>query len=83
VITLLEQRLNEARNGRIDLVIGLIEPMDQTRDYDRVISMLEMSTEEEIELNHSDFAAYVLDDWAWKRQWVGTNAAYTQIPDYN
>ena len=79
VVAELEFMLDEARKGRrIKRQIELIEPMDQTREYDRVIRMLEMSTDDIIELSQQDFAQYVMDDWAWKQQFLSTTLPYTQ-----
>lgn len=77
-IEVLEQRLYDAKNGKqFEAVIALQEPMDMTKEYDRVISMLEMSVDDEVELDQKEYAAYVMDDWSWKRQFVTSNAAYT------
>lgn len=77
-IEVLEQRLEDARNGKhFNQRINLVEPMDMTKEYDRVIAMLEMSVDDQIELDASSFAAYVQDDWSWKQQFVTSNAAYT------
>jgi len=47
----LEKMLEEAKDKkRIRRTVTLAEPMDQTKDYDRVIKMLEMSIDEEVEL---------------------------------
>jgi hypothetical protein len=79
VVAELEFMLDEARKGRrIKRQIELIEPMDQTREYDRVVRMLEMSTDDIIELSQQDFAQYVMDDWAWKQQFLSTTLPYTQ-----
>jgi len=78
VIRQLEQRLDEAkRNKRVNHHISLIEPMDQTKEYDRIIKMLEMSVESEIELTQSQFAMYVMDDWSWKQQFTASNVNYS------
>lgn len=77
-IELLEQMLAEAKAGKvIRRKVELQEPVNQTKDYDRVIAMLEMSQDAVIELNEPDFAQYVLDDWAWKAQFTTTNSRYT------
>jgi hypothetical protein len=77
VIEQLEKMLTEARTGRrVRRVIDLIEPMDQTKDYDRVIAMLQMSTDEVIELDEQNFACYVLDDWHWKGQFAASTTSY-------
>lgn len=77
VIEQLEKMLAEARSGkRVRRAIDLIEPMDQTKDYDRVIAMLKMSTDEVIHLDERTFACYVLDDWQWKHQFTASTANY-------
>ncbi len=76
-IAQLEKMLEEAKSRkRIRGSIELEEPMDMTREYDRVISMLEMSEDDTIELTNSEFAQYVLDDWSWKHQFGVTNSKY-------
>ncbi len=41
--------------------VDLYPPVDYTPDYDSIISMLEMSTETEIELTQGEFDQYVMD----------------------
>jgi hypothetical protein len=78
VIEHLETMLAEARSGKkIRRTVELKEPVNQTKDYTRVIAMLEMSQDDIIELSELDFQQYVLDDWAWKAQFSLTNSAYT------
>lgn len=79
VIKLLDKRLADARDGKgIDLRIHLPEPQDHTKDYDRVILMVKMSVNDEVELTHQEFQQYVMDDWSWKREFVATASNYTQ-----
>jgi hypothetical protein len=76
-ISLLDKALEDARKGKeIRTFIHLEAPVDQTKDYDRAIKMLEMEVEEEITLTQNEFSQYVLDDWTWKSQFVTTNALY-------
>jgi hypothetical protein len=78
VIEKLDAMLKDARDRKpITLRIDLPAPTDQTRDYDRVIRMLEMSINEEILISEQEFSQYVMDDWGWKAQWVGTTSNYT------
>lgn len=73
----IEAMLAEAKEGkRIRRAVGLVEPMDQTKDYDRVIRMLEMSVDAEVELSASEFSMYVMDDWNWKGQFSLSNSQY-------
>jgi len=79
-IRLLDKALKDAKEGRkINTWIQLQEPVDQTKDYDRAIKMIEMSVDENIEINEGDFQCYVLDDWQWKTQFLHTNAMYTSV----
>lgn len=78
VVSALEARLACARKGkRIEQYLNLPEPENHTRDYDRIISMLRMDLSDEVELSEGDYAQYVLDDWDWKRQFLGTNRSYS------
>ena len=78
VVRLLEERLADAKQGkRFDHFIALVEPMDQTKEYDRIITMLEMSADEYVELSQSEFAQYVMDDWGWMDQFINSNASYS------
>lgn len=74
----LDSMLQEARDGkRIRRAVTLVEPMDQTREYDSAIAMLEMSIDETIALGEQDFRCYVLDQWNWKERWTNSNSGYS------
>lgn len=76
-IKLLDKALQDAKAGRtIITFVKLNSPIDQTKDYDRAIKMIEMSVDENIEISEADFANYVLDDWHWKQNFMTTNAFY-------
>lgn len=78
VVKELESMLVDARSGKAyRKVVQLEEPLDHTRDYDRIIRMLEMSVNNEIVITESEFNNYVLDDWSWKRQFMQTTRSYT------
>lgn len=75
----LDAMLQEARDGkRIRRAVALVEPMDQTWEYDSAIAMLEMSVDEVISLEEHDFKCYVLDQWQWKKQWTTSNVGYSR-----
>lgn len=77
-VRLLEEHIKEVKNGKLRKVsISLPFPEDHTIDYDRVLTMLDMSVDDEVVLQADDFAAYVMDDWHWKRQFLTTNSAYS------
>lgn len=79
MIAELELRLKEARDGKvIRRMIALPEPSDHTSDYDRVIAMLTMSVDDEIELDDDQFECFVLDKWGWSAQAMHTNMSYVK-----
>jgi hypothetical protein len=68
----LESRLAEIRDGgTIELYLNLVQPEDHTDDYDRVLEMLKMHTEDVIEISEQEFSQYVQDDWGWKHAFAG------------
>lgn len=78
VIKELEERLEAARAGKpVSRYLNLVEPVNQLKDYDRAIAMLEMAVDEEVELDEKQFAQYMQDDWAWKGQFLAANAVYS------
>jgi hypothetical protein len=77
-IEVLDSMLADAKAGKkIRKVVQLVDPVYQTKDYDRAIRMLEMSQVDLIGLSESDFACYVMDEWSWKKQFSTSNRAYS------
>jgi hypothetical protein len=77
-IETLEENLKNAKSGKpLVLHVNLTIPRDMTREYDRVIKMLNMSEDAEIFLEEDDFQQYVQDDWGWKQQFLHTNSVYS------
>lgn len=76
-IATLEANLAEIRRGsRKRVLVNEIPPEDHTKDYDRILKMLEMSVKSEIEISQQAFAQYVMDDWGWKESWTLSNSKY-------
>lgn len=73
----LDRMLQEAKDGKhIRRGVSFAEPQDHTEDYDRVIRMLEMSVDKEIEIDANSFDQYVRDRWSWKQFADSTNTLY-------
>lgn len=73
----LAKSLRDARGGRrFATSLSLPFPQDHTDDYDRVIAMLKMSKDDTIIITSADFAAYVMDQWAWKSMVNMSNSPY-------
>ena len=74
----LEHRLAELRAGRkINLYIELEEPQDHTRAYERVIEMAHASLDTELTISSVEFGQYMMDEWGWKENFIGTANFYT------
>lgn len=77
-ISELDKMLADARAGKdFRLHVGLAVPQDHTKDYDRIIRMLEMSIADEVKITEQEFTQYVQDEWGWKRDFIGTSNNYT------
>lgn len=73
----LEKMLKDALNGKkVEHSIRMPLPEDHTADYDRVLKMLEMSTEKEVEISQRDFARYVMDQWEWRETFRANSLSY-------
>jgi len=73
-----EKQLSAAKAGKdFTVFFELHQPVDQTADYDRIIGMLEMSTDIVINLTETEYQSYVLDKWDWKANFIISNAGYS------
>lgn len=78
VIERLDEMLALASSGKkIDLNVGLVMPVNMTHEYDKVIGMLELDINDEVELEAHEYSQWVLDDWTWSRQATVSNAFYS------
>lgn len=76
VILELQEWLADALAGkRVQRKTVLIQPQDHTKDYNRVIDMIEMSVDDEIVLDAHSFMRYVRDEWEWFGQFTETMAS--------
>jgi len=74
----LERFLAEVKEGRlVSQRIGLPVPTNETSSYDTAIKMLEMGTEDIVELSAQDFSCLVEDKWEWKKNFLLCNSDYS------
>lgn len=59
----LTKKLAELKAGKVLSSISFSIPRDHTKEYDRLIKMLEMSQDVELVLSSHEFNQYVLDEW--------------------
>lgn len=79
-IEILDEQIAKLKSGKKERVqVSLPYPTDHTGDYDRVLLMLEMHTEDTIEIPEHYFKQYVMDDWAWQQEFLTTSSSYSAL----
>ena len=80
VIAALDKQLSLARSGeKFDLHALFhehIAPQDYTKEYNKVLRMLELSVDDVIELTSAEFENFVQDKWNWTSAWSASNSSY-------
>ena len=80
VLSICQSNLKLSKTGSLDSFdkIKAIPgaPREYTKEYERAISMLEMSVDDVIELEDDVFNQLVLDEWNWKNQFVMATTSY-------
>lgn len=51
-------------------------PKNHASDYEKVITMLEWTEDDIVELDQGDFINYVMDNWSWSNEFITTNSFY-------
>lgn len=78
-IELLEEHIKRISDGKVERVlVSLPEPEDHTDDYNRIITMLEWTVFDTVELPMREFDMYVRDNWNWKGEFIATSQMYTK-----
>lgn len=54
-------------------------PQDHRKDYEVAIQMCKWEVNETIELSQDEFQCFVLDDWTWKDDFLGTKMSYEHM----
>jgi len=73
----LEDALRKASCGEKYITnLDMSVPQHNIKDYDRIIGMLELATETEIELNSGEYDQYVNDEWHWAGMTNSINNMY-------
>ena len=82
VLAKLEEMLATAKEEmskdkpKFKLNVNLAEPTSYVDSYDTAIRMLEMSTDDKIELSNQEFSQYVEDNWSWKNTFSLVTGSY-------
>jgi len=76
----LQEMLKKAKKGEnFERRIHSAPPADYSRDYERTIGMLEMTTDQELELTGDQFECYVMDRWGWQQQFLAGASMYSNV----
>ena len=68
----------ETEDASKDLYVHLEAPHNHTEDYDRVIDLLTMSLDSEVDLPSDEFDRYARDKWGWSTAFSQSVAGYTR-----
>lgn len=75
----LEAHLADVKAGKkpnLQVFSQLTPPTDMSEEYKSAIAMLEMSTDDIIELDARDFRQLVENKWSWRVSFLNQNAKY-------
>jgi hypothetical protein len=76
----LEKRLTQLEEGKIvSLHFRLVAPEDHTSVYDTMVRMLELHTEDTVELDAQLVRNLEMDEWDWTDTFLGTAAQYSGL----
>lgn len=83
VVEKLSVALDKAEAGEEYVTnLKMTKPEHHLKDYNRIIGMLELATETEIELNPNEYDQYVNDEWSWAGMTNSINAMYASKVSY-
>lgn len=75
----LRERLDQLESGRIvSLAFSLEPPQDHSDVYATAIQMLELATDDVIEMDATQVRTLVMDQWDWSQKFLHVNAQYSQ-----
>lgn len=73
----LNQKLTQIKNQeKIDSYLGLSFPENHEDDYNRVIKMVALSSDNVLNLTQIEFNQYVMNNWSWRNSFLSTNSIY-------
>lgn len=78
----MKRQVSELREGEVvrlgAVCFNLVVPENHSGDYDRVIKMLEMCVDEQLEVNEREFSKYAMDVWDWTEDFRNTTSHYNR-----
>lgn len=78
-----KEHVDLAKSGDLEQIAKIrampSKPVSYEKEYDRAIRMLELSVEEELDIESDVFNQLVLDEWVWKNQFVASASLYKTL----
>ena len=75
--TVLTDKLEKVKNKeQIDSYLGLNYPVTYENDYNRAIQMLQLTSDDKVDLDFVQFDSYVRNQWTWKSSFLNSNSTY-------
>lgn len=79
VLVELEEFARRIKAGeQVRIISSLPVPEEHTEDFDRVLDMLQMTTDKQIELDEAQFDCYVRGRWHWMQSFASNTISYTR-----
>ena len=76
----LAARMDKLESGEVvSLSFTLTPPQDYSKIYDVAIRMLDMHTENTIELDGTQVQHLVMDEWDWQQGFLTSNTRYSKM----
>ena len=72
----LKELTKRAKDGDVRIGLQLVTPVNNEAEYDKLLLMLKMEIDEEIELSMSEFNEYVHDETHYAQQASLSNSMY-------
>lgn len=72
----LKDLTERAKSGEMNLQLKLITPIDNSVNYDKILSMFEWEVDDIVELDQNEFTEYVNDETSFAVQAKMLNATY-------
>lgn len=77
----LKKRITDIEEGNISkmssfMSFNMPSPVHFTHEYDTIIGMLEMATDETFDIDGTTYRAWVMDEWEWKERFTNDSIGY-------
>lgn len=72
----LKELTKEVRGGDLQIRLNLTTPVDNEKNYDKIIEMFTWEVDEEVELGQTEFTEYVQDETEFARHALMSNSMY-------